>query len=64
MRQALGRQVVQVARIGQSAEAEAERVDVPVVLEERQHRHRAARTVDEERLSGADAVLGEDRRIG
>ena len=41
-----GRQVVQVARIGQRAKPIAERADIAVVLDERQRRDRTALPVN------------------
>ena len=61
---ARGRHVVQVARIGERAEAEAERLDVAVVLQERQRLDRPALPVDRQRASPAlSSCMFEDRRI-
>ena len=60
---AFGRQAVEVAGIGEPAEAKAERRDVAVLLQERQGRDRAAGPVDAHGSPATMPVLGDDRRI-
>ena len=63
-RGAFGRQVAEVAGIGEAAEAEAERGDVAVLLQDGQGGDRAALPRrSSPAVPGAIAVLGDDRRI-
>ena len=60
---AFGGQVVEVTGIGEVAEAEAERTDVAVALQERERPDRAALPLDRYSLAGAETVFGHDRRV-
>src|ERR1700676_2994765 len=53
----------EVARIGEVAEAEAERGDIAVLLEERQDGDRSALPLDGDRRPGGQPALGQDRRV-
>ena len=62
-RQTLIRHVIDVARVGKTAEAEAKGIASPVPLPKRHCRYVTALTPDRDKFIGSDAVFLKDRRI-
>src|SRR6185369_11662253 len=62
-RDAFARDVAEVAGVRDIAEAEADRVDIAVLLADRQRGDDAAGALDADRFARRQPVLGQDRRI-